>query len=648
MSQPLPGARTRRLPAAAVGVVVGAGIYAGRWAGLVVGPFAVVLVAVVVLLFPGPRRLADRLLAAAAVVLGWLPLLGWVPGLGTRVDIPGALLAVAAGITVTARARRPRRRPARRATVTAVDLLALAIAQLVTGWWALPFFRHDDVHRFGLLAAAWDHSSHYHFLRENIVLGSFVTSRPGPPGAHVFGWDYPQGIHQAWAQWARLWDPHVGTGPDTLLHVYVVMVLVTAGVAVAVAGLGAARLFHRHDATSAFPLLAAVAQVVAVGVLSIAVWSGYPNFAIAVVCVATVPAVILRPAMSPWAGFVTAAGLMLAAAYNWHPIALLAAAPVLVAVVPLWRSAATPRARLAVFAACACAVVAAAAPVMVTLHLGTDLALAHGGIPPVSRWIVVASALTLTGAGVARGAPGAWTTSLAVGALGMTGLAAVGGVVGYQVSSEGQVLYYGEKLATGVAGACVVGLVLLLGERLARAPRLPVVSSLLVGIAVFQLTGYVGPDWGPVAGDQAATGFRVHEQWMHSPSLADEGLVRLLATANAIRRSDRARWCYVDEDRADPAPVLADTWVASLVGDLDMARVRRAALLDPLHRPDVTTPERAAEVLTDILPRLAVPELRVVVTDQLAAALLARGGPWQAPGLLWVLSHGRVVPVVAH
>lgn len=72
------------LVVAALGTVV---VLALRMAGVVVGPVALVVGALAILLFPGPRRLADRLLATAAVVVGWFPLLGWIPGIGTRVDV---------------------------------------------------------------------------------------------------------------------------------------------------------------------------------------------------------------------------------------------------------------------------------------------------------------------------------------------------------------------------------------------------------------------------------------------------------------------------------------------------------------------------------------------------------------------------------
>lgn len=638
------------LVVAALGTVV---VLALRMAGVVVGPVALVVGALAILLFPGPRRLADRLLATAAVVVGWFPLLGWIPGIGTRVDVPGILLALAVGVVAGDRFRRRRDgRPRARATVATVDLLALVVAQAATAWWALPLARYDLVHRLGLLVTAWDHSAHLHFLRSNLHLGSFITSRPvAASGERFFGADYPQGIHQAWAQWARLWDPTPALDPRTMLHLYAVMVVVTTGIAVAIACLGIVRLFRR-DATAAFAPMMAVVQVGAIGLLSIAVWWGFPNFGIAVAAVATAPALLLRPWRGPRLTFLVVSGLVLVGAYNWYPIAVIGAAPLVVAAVRLWRQASRPWERPAAFLACSVTTVAVAAPVYMTLHLGTDLALARGGIPAVPRWLVLASTAALSAAAVLRRATtGERAVSAAVCSLGLVGIMAVVAVVAYQVASEGQVMYYGEKLATGVAAACLIALTLLVAEWVARHRRSSTAVAVLASIAVLQLTGYVGPQWRRLAAEQAASGFRAHEEWMTSPRRKGEELVRMLATAEALQVERAApgadaRWCYIDIDRAEPMPTLADTWVAALVGDLDVARVRLAAALDPLHQPHVVSPHIAADVLTTIYPTIARADLRLVVSHALGTELVGRGAPWRTPGLLWVLSGRELAPLV--
>lgn len=189
-------------------------------------------------------------------------------------------------------------------------------------------------------------------------------------------------------------------------------------------------------------------------------------------------------------------------------------------------------------------------------------------------------------------------------------------------------------------------------ERLGgRHRRSSTAVAVLASIAVLQLTGYVGPQWRRLAAEQAASGFRAHEEWMTSPRRRGEELVRMLATAEALQVERAApgadaRWCYIDIDRAEPMPTLADTWVAALVGDLDVARVRLAAALDPLHQPHVVSPHIAADVLTTIYPTIARADLRLVVSHALGTELVGRGAPWRTPGLLWVLSGRDLAPLV--
>ena len=123
-----------------------------------------------------------------------------------------------------------------------------------------------------------------------------------------------------------------------MLNIYSVALVLTAGIAVLLGCIAVARLCRDH-AFGALTSMAVVAQLFAVGVLSMTVWFGFPNFGIAVIAVAVAPSILLRPSLRPPATFFVVSGLMLVGAYNWWPLGLLVAPTLLVATWRLWHYA---------------------------------------------------------------------------------------------------------------------------------------------------------------------------------------------------------------------------------------------------------------------------------------------------------------------
>lgn len=627
---------------------------------ILVGAPAPALLLVAIAVGPGPSRVADRFLVAATAALGWAPLLGWVPRLGTVVDVPGVILAATVGVAAGHRLRRYRTTPhttIRR--ISPVDVLALATGAVVAAWWWWPLGRFDLARRFAAITRGWDHSAHFHLFLSNVRLGSFVTVSPDAGNdAEILGWDYPQGVHHAWSQWARLWDPAGPADLRTALDVYMVLVVVTAGLAVAIASCGVARVCRR-SVIAALPAMTAVVQLVAFGLLSTAVWAGFSNFGIAVVAIGTAPALLMRPNLTPGMTFFVVAGLVLVAGYNWYPIALLGGMVLAVAVCRMWATSRDRAGRRRTVVAVLVVGAALAAPIAFTLHLGTDVLVASGGVPQAPRTLFAVSTLVLVAAVVARTrAFGGRPASLVLASLSVLGAASVVGLVAYQVSSTGKVLYYAEKLATGVAGACVIALALVAAEAVGRAREQPAASakgkaapvamSVLASLAIVQMTGYVGPSWERVAHDDTALGFHVHRGWM-SADIPGEAVAELLTTAEAVREiatraEDTATWSYLDIDNVEPVPDLTDIWFGALVGNLDTVHIRRALALGALNQPDRRDLGEAADALERIYERIAVPNLRLVGPEPLIEELVRRGAPWTTPGLLWTRSADGVRP----
>jgi hypothetical protein len=623
-----------------------------RFVGVVVGPVAVVLAIVAIVLLPGPDWWADRFLIAAAALLGWLPLLGWIPKLGSKVDVEGILLAVVVGIAVAAQLRARRTGRGSRERITPAEATALAVGAAVSIWWAIPFLRQSVAGRLrmllpsgGLTLQGWDNATHLDLLHLNIQLGSFVTVQPNSPaGVKYFGQEYPQGWHQMWAQWIRLWYRAPSSSARSLVDMYTVALVVTAAVAVMLGCVAVARLCRDHTFASLVSM-SVVAQLFAVGVMSISVYAGFPNIGLAVVAVAVAPSLLLRPSLRPPATFFVVSGLMLVGVYNWWPLALLAAPTVAVATLRLWQYAGGKGRRAVAAAAIVLTALAMAAPIVLTLHLGASHLLTNGGIPQTPWWLVLAATLALIAAVAVRQVITHETViSFVFGAPAIAGGLGVIALVAYELSSTpvggvAAVSYYGEKLGDVVAAASLVALALLLADAMSRiTPQLRQsrsrgvlvgLAAVLAGVAIFQINGYVGPRQQTLTQGQAAPGFVAQQHWSRFDAsgdpLADSFLDAVDSTRAQIAQTGELpeSFSYVSIEGLDPRTDWVDYWFTALVGGMDPPRVDRAYHMYGLYQ--VTDPVAAARIVTQMFPIGTEPAVRLVVPASMVTPLVQLG-----------------------
>ncbi len=643
---------TRASWAIRAGLVAGVLTLVLRLVGVVVGPFAVLLALAAIVLLPGPKAWADRFLVAAAALLGWLPVLGWIPKLGRTVDIEGILLALAVGFATAHQVNVRSHQAERNGWIKPSEALALAVSAGVAIWWGIPLLGKTAAGRLRLLLPGWDNPTHLSFLRLNIKLGSFVTVQPkSPAGVRIDAAEYPQGWHQTWAQWVRLWFRHPPSDSHALVRIYSVALVMTAGIAVLLGCLAVARLCRDH-AWMALTSMAVVAQLFAVGVLSMTVWFGFPNFGLAVMAVAIAPSILLRPTLRPPATFFVVSGLMLVGVYNWWPLGLLVIPTLAVASWRLWEYAGVAGRRPFAATAIGFAALATLAPIAVTLHLGSSHLNINGGIPPTPWWLVFASAFGLiAGLAIRHVVTGDQLITLVFGAPAVLGTLGVIGVMAYNISSSakpnapGTVGYYGQKLGDAVAAFALVGLALLLADALARsAPRLRVsrfqgamvgLAAVLASVAVFQVDGYVGPKLQTIGGSQPAPGFLTAQQWTRLDHGLDPLAGAFLDAADATRAKSKElgvfpeTWSYIDIENLDlfgesSRPDWVDLWFSALVGDLTSPRLKRAySLFSALS--GVTDPAAAANTLTQLFPPNGGSGVRLVVPDSLVAPLVQLG-----------------------
>ena len=633
------GSWTREPWSIRAGLVAGALTLALRLVGVVVGPFAVVVAIVAIVFLPGPDYWADRFLVAAAALFGWLPVLGWVPKLGNHVDVEGILLAAAVGVAVAHQVGARRSRSHDRRRIVPAEALAVAVGAGVALWWAIPFWRQSVAGRLRLLLPGWDNPTHLSFLALNIKLGSFVTVQPhAPSGLKYDASEYPQGWHQMWAQFVRLWYRHPPSDARSLVNIYTVAIVVTSGIAVTLGCVAIARLVREHALAALVPM-SVVAQLLAVGVLSMTVWFGFPNFALPVMAVAVMPSILLRPTMRPPATFFVVSGLVLVCAYSWWPLALFAMPSLAVATLRLWNHAGTTGRRPWAAGAIVAAAAATIAPIVETLGLGTSHLLINGGIPTMPWWLFVASTLMFIAAvAVRQVVTGDKLTTFVFGTPAVFGLV---GVYWYEVATNGYVSYYGEKLADAATALSLVGLAIFLAEVLSKytpqlrqsRSRIALVglAAVLTAVAVFQINGYVGPRQQTVASGQAAAGFVTYTQWMDQTAtldpLADSFLDAVDATRQRIAQTGELpeMWSYVDLEGLDPRMDWTDLWFASLVGGLDTPRLDRALHMYALY--GVTDPTQQANIITELFPA-GGPTVRLIVPEFLVAPLTHDSPQW--------------------
>jgi hypothetical protein len=621
------------------GVLAAAIAYSLREAGFLTGFLAVAVAVLCVVCVPGPRRVAERLLLVFALALGWLPLLGWLPGLGNAIDVPGMILAVGVGVACWHQLRPNRTSPRIVSLPTLPEWLALGAWLFVTTWWWLPLHRFS---RTGLLSAlfiGWDNNTHFSMFRSNLILGSFIQVRPTLPGGLTrLGADYPQGVHQAWAQFTRLLHPHPSSDLAWLLHAYVDVLVLTAAGIVLVGCLAVCRL-ARRDLLAALPAMALVVALFGLG--RFGPFNGFPNFELAVMASAVAISLVIRPSMRPLVNFVAVAGMGLIVVYNWYPLFVLIAPAA--SVTALRARRATDRHRVAVTAFLVVTGIAYVLPAVSFLHRGiTWLNVAGAGVKP-SWGLLIAGAATLVAVAVVRQAlrPDL-ATNLSVGAPGILGGGAVLAVCLYEVASTGAISYYGFKLATGVLGVCVTVLACVYAADVSTARsntrlRAPIVvtAAVLVALALPQVDTW------------DAQGLTIHQYIANAQSGKIYSRPLLLAAmrsrAISIATSGQpceGRWSYLDPTRNltdDPFyPKMSQLaqWFVVLCGDPSNNEIFYPIGSLGVRLNDATSRATIARLLVHGFPDPEAGDVHLFVPAWLKAAIIAQDARWGRPGHL--------------
>jgi hypothetical protein len=365
-----------------------------------------------------------------------------------------------------------------------------------------------------LLLNGWDHVSHFNFFSMSTVHDSFLSRIPHPEGVtEWFTEKYPAGIQMFWSQMARVPESLSGdTGQ--LLIVYGRINVINMALILCLGLIGLFRVVRvaKVSLLTAFSL--ALGAFVLVGPLSISLTSGYPNFGITCGVLFIGLSVIVRPMKSVWHNAVILNSVVLVCAYNWFPVALPIAIPVVALLFSDFFSVTNSK-KVLLLLISVVGLLGSALPILQNIGLGTSHLEATGGIPLLSPIYPTAFALLSVLFSLQN-----YTSKNARELIRHFGVPIFNILVVLYVlvsnrMNSGNYPYYSQKflyLGTAIAFFWTILQIIELIDRKHEngfnvvGRRRQAAIYLLSGLAALQIWGYVGPDYLTLAGGSSATG----------------------------------------------------------------------------------------------------------------------------------------------
>jgi len=526
------------------------------------------------------------LLVVAVALIGVTPILGWVHGASGVIDP----LALVAGIAIALQISRVTKQ-----SRPAWELFPIAGTLGFCLWWWRSFV--SDSSQVGAMSralAGWDHFGHFYLFIMNLRHDGFNMWLSTPKlGTTWYDMKYPSGIHTAWTQWWRLNIADVVAHPTHALYPYLRANLVTFAVVSAVIVLCIARIGRTHVAQFAAGIIAvgAVLGFVVWGPMSMSLWMGFPNFGVAIMGAAIAFSILIRPDARNDMNFVLVAGALCICTYNWYPSAIAVSPVALYFAWTWWRS--TTSGRWRVYSGVAVAAAVVVAPVLMTLTIGVDHIQVDGGIDYLSPHLITLAAFGGIAIGLWRFLSRTTLQSFVVASVFIL-LGSFQLVVAVIVRrNTGHYPYYVQKIGYVTVGVVFMGVVMLLAERMfalqgmtSEAPtslrRLMgaknVAGALLVGLALTQVFGYVGPDWSTVAPNGTLFGARSVNELSHQALTLRGEATYLVSLSNAAASEPfdmRDCLTLIDPSLDPPALQLANSWVGVLTWSLTEQRIIR-------------------------------------------------------------------------
>jgi hypothetical protein len=579
-------------------------------------------------------------------VLGLAPVLGWIGSVNASVDVVGLIAVVTLSSTLVFGFRKKMR------------IGAYVIPGLIVGWftyiWWRPVTRGTLSEVLARLLGGWDHFGHYYLLISAKVHHKFVALLPNQiPGTTIYDRKYPAGIHMSWAQWWRDKGSELIRHPEVALHQYFISVVITVGICTSLIIIAISRVSE----TPKIRILASTAvgalflSFICFGHLSMAIWSGFPNFIVAITGAIIIGSISIHPSKSEWSTLIGIAGAAAMTSYNWYPL-LIPVAPI--ALYTLWNCMRSlhGKSRQLFVGMSILLGVAIVAPVSQAISFGADHLAVPGGINSLPiQGIVLVLLLGLSLGLIQISRDFSVSGCVKASPLILAGVFQLLVTVPIRIS-DGTYPYYPQKIAYGmvfiVLAYGAMSIFQWLDERwkseTSRVRFIQGISVLVACCALSQIFGYVGVDWSVVAGGNTAPGIPTRDLLIVNSTIKNRIASLLLELQDSTEVESLAtRDCLVldDTEMQEYDPVLVNYWVGTLTWSLTEEHIVRAQNLIPI-RTGTADYVANATVLDKVLsPDTDCP----VVIRPVASALVARNPQWI--GRVWAIeSDGHITKFV--
>jgi hypothetical protein len=588
----------------------------------------------------------EKALLFSVAVLGLSPLVGWIGTVNASIDVVVILSAVTISHSAMNLVQHKK--------FFNLSVLPAALAGVVTYFWWRPILAGQRVDLLARLMGGWDHFGHYYLFISAKVYNSFVsTMQDSLPNTTLYGRKYPAGIHMSWAQWWRDMDRDVLHQPSVALHQYFQSVVITVAICTILIVISVSRVVenYRSQILVSIGFSVLFVPLIGFGHLSMAIWSGFPNFIVGITGVIIIGSIAMRPSESVWMNLFVIAGASAMASYNWYPL--------LVPIVPfalftLWKQFCRleKKDKSFFFVVMSILGVFVAIPVIQSLSFGAKHLAVPGGINNLPAQGIVMLLLFGSALGLIQiSRNSSWQGVMKASPLLLTGAFQLLVTVPIRLN-DGTYPYYPQKIAYGMVFIVIAVSCMTIIQSLERhwnreALKTKLIQGtafLIICAALSQQFGYVGVDWQVLAPGNTAPGLQVRNQLTLAAKSKHRISSILLGLEQATGRTPQVtRDCLVldDTEMQEYDPVLVNYWVGTLTWSLTEEHLVRSQQLVPIR-----TGQADAKINADVINKIMRPSVDCpVVTLPVARALIELNPRWTER--TWVIeSDGNITKLI--
>lgn len=367
------------------GFVLYTALMALNWAD-VVHPFWVLIVLVLIEVLRGTPEVLTRLIIAAGVFIGAVPVTGWLH-LPTIID-PICVLLVTWALLLVHEIQKSGLRP----TAHSITPLPAFVGGLLTYQWWSGLSQGSPSVVLEKLLPIWDFAAHFHFFLSNLLERTYIAQATDPGAGLVWaGREYPSGIHFVWGMFASGLTNEIKTDASRAIPVFANSVTVTIALAVCVIGICVGRIGKTSLQRFVFVSLGTglSAGLLALGPMSQTIWAGFANMSAVLIGLTILVSVCVCPLDSNRQQLMMLVFGSWIVFYNWFPAVLL----VLLAVAHQGFRIVLEDGWRHVLYAISFTIVGAAFPVWYASSLGISHLQDQGGVQPFPLGVLVGGVL---------------------------------------------------------------------------------------------------------------------------------------------------------------------------------------------------------------------------------------------------------------